>query len=407
MPQDIYSNYKQILNSLGVPVTFLNTDYANISQVDHQLRERLGFSHSYTRFIEVLQKKASSQALLKCKDSFQLYYYFFRTADFSADGQAFFCIGPILRQEVTDEELLGILTAHRLPFHMKLDFYSYYNHVSVQENLPVFEKTLLAITSSIFSQNMSLNTLPEKALRVSLPDHLTENNIPVHIDDTIENMYKYENLIMDAVTRGDAASAIQYWYTQAQITFPPRHFAQNPLRSAKNRMIVFNVLMRKAIEKGGVHPIYLDDISSKFATRIEASTSAAELSDNLGCEMIQEYCKLVNSKVNNKYHPLIQDCILYIEQNYYRELNLTALADAHYVSRQYLSSLFKKETGINITDYIQECRMRHALDLLDNSTLTISQIAEKCGYENTAYFAKIFRKYHNVSPRDYRKNQED
>lgn len=401
MQQDPHSSFCQIVRSMGVPVALFGTDYADISQVDHRLRERFAPEQGYTKFIEVFQKKASCRSLLKIRDSFHLYYYFYNAPDFSPDGKLYFCIGPLLREEMTQPMLKEILNRHELPAETIPEFFTYYNHITINENLPALEKTLVVVASNLFHQEISLDTFSEQALKIRFSRTRPENQIV----DTIENMYRLENQMLDAIACGNAEAARHLFQMQDQLTFH-RHIAPNPLRFAKDRMIVFNVLLRKAIETGGVHPVYIDEISTRFANRIEACRSETELLMAFPNEMIEEYCRLVRTRTIRDYHPLIQNCILYIEQHYSEELNLTTLAELHYVSRQYLSSLFKKETGMNLTDYIQECQMQHALEFLNDSANTVSRAAELCGYENTAYFTKIFKKYHGITPREYRKQQK-
>lgn len=94
----------------------------------------------------------------------------------------------------------------------------------------------------------------------------------------------------------------------------------------KKRMLVFNVLLRKAIEKGGVHPIYIDNLSGRYANKIEACMSETEWQLNFPNEMIDAYCDLIKSQTVPNYHPLIQNCILYIEQHYAEMPNLSSLA---------------------------------------------------------------------------------
>ena len=72
------------------------------------------------------------------------------------------------------------------------------------------------------------------------------------------------------------------------------------------------------------------------------------------------------------------------------------------VSESYLSSLFKKETGTTITDYINSTRIRQALILLNTSSLPIGEVASRCGFLDSNYFSRIFKKQLGLSPREYR-----
>lgn len=404
MDANLLHNYRQIIQALNIPVNMFGTDYSNISRVDHELRQRIAPQQGYVRFKEVFERKSSSDEILRVRDSFRLNYYFFNAPDFSEDGKKFICIGPLIREELTDDEISRIMKTHRLPQTIYKDMLSFYNNITVYENLAGLERVLILITSALFQRPVDIGVLPEKVLEIELPGS-SPSKVSLQISDTVESMYLLENQMMDAVSIGDAETAKRLFRMQEQLTFRPRYTA-NPLRYAKNRFIVFNVLLRKAIEKGGVHPIFIDQISASFSHKIETCTSETELNRTFPENMINDYCDLVKKQTGRSYHPLIQNCILYIQQHYAENTGLSELAVANFVSRQYLSTLFKKETGKTLTAYIQECQMQHAAELLSDSSYPVTKVAGMCGYDNTAYFTKIFRKYYGVTPSQYRKSPE-
>lgn len=92
----------------------------------------------------------------------------------------------------------------------------------------------------------------------------------------------------------------------------------------------------------------------------------------------------------------------YITEHYNSELSIKELADFVHLSPEYLTRLFKKETGMTPKDYIIECRISTAKDLLANSSLPVSMIASEVGYHNFSYFAFLFKKLEQVTPREYR-----
>ena len=75
------------------------------------------------------------------------------------------------------------------------------------------------------------------------------------------------------------------------------------------------------------------------------------------------------------------------------------------LSPEYVSRLFKQETGINLVNYIQTERLQAACSMLMGSELSVSEIAARLGFDNFAYFSKLFRKHTGVSPSTYRKKE--
>lgn len=85
------------------------------------------------------------------------------------------------------------------------------------------------------------------------------------------------------------------------------------------------------------------------------------------------------------------------------DLTREQLAAEVFLNPAYLSRLFRKETGMVLTDYILQEKMRKASDLLAKTDRSVSEIADSLGYGNFSYFARLFRKVHGASPQDYRK----
>lgn len=99
---------------------------------------------------------------------------------------------------------------------------------------------------------------------------------------------------------------------------------------------------------------------------------------------------------------MIEQTQSYIRMHLQEELKLEALAARAAISSDYLSRLFKKETGVGINDFILEERMHLAAELLKTDELAISRVAYECGYDNYSYFTKVFKKKYGETPREYR-----
>jgi two-component system response regulator YesN len=91
----------------------------------------------------------------------------------------------------------------------------------------------------------------------------------------------------------------------------------------------------------------------------------------------------------------------YIDKNFFFDLSLSSLADIFHIESTYLSRAFKQETGENITNYISKIRMEKAVELIKNQKIKISEAAALVGYEDYAYFNRIFKKYTGKSPREF------
>ncbi len=97
----------------------------------------------------------------------------------------------------------------------------------------------------------------------------------------------------------------------------------------------------------------------------------------------------------------------YIHAHYGETLGIERLAGEVYLSPGYLSYIFKKETGMNLSRYIKEYRMEKAKELLRDTNMKIVKICSSVGFSNVSYFCQSFREYCGVSPEKYRKGELD
>ena len=93
----------------------------------------------------------------------------------------------------------------------------------------------------------------------------------------------------------------------------------------------------------------------------------------------------------------------YIKEHLAENLSREELADTVYLTSDYLSHLFKKETGYSLTNYIIHERIEKAKLLLAQKSMSIRDVASACGFDNVSYFSKQFRSITGMTPREYRK----
>lgn len=92
----------------------------------------------------------------------------------------------------------------------------------------------------------------------------------------------------------------------------------------------------------------------------------------------------------------------WIDQNFMKPFQLQDLADHLHLSAPYLSSLFRRELGENLTDYLTARRIKEASRLLESSSLPLDQIAYQIGIHNVSYFCQLFKKKTGETPHNFR-----
>ena len=101
-------------------------------------------------------------------------------------------------------------------------------------------------------------------------------------------------------------------------------------------------------------------------------------------------------------HREIETVKQYIYGHYGEEIGVDQLAEMVYLTPSYLSTVFKKETGQNLSKFIKQYRMEQAKDMLENTNKKIVNISNETGYPNVSYFCQSFREYYGVSPQKFR-----
>ena len=117
--------------------------------------------------------------------------------------------------------------------------------------------------------------------------------------------------------------------------------------------------------------------------------------------VLKDLITYVASYKRSKNIDVVEKVKEYIENNYMNDVSLDNLA--HYISMSsfYLSRIFSKVEGTNIREYIIKIRMEKAKSMLVEGKKSVKQISFEVGYLDQNYFSKAFKKYTNISPKDY------
>ena len=231
------------------------------------------------------------------------------------------------------------------------------------------------------------------------PNYFSENTSEV--SNLIEKRYLLEDEMLDNISRGNFEESLRLFNELQNYKITPR--SSDSFRNQQNLLIILNTLCRKILSiKNNIHPLYLDDISTKMAILINSATDEKDLK-KIPREILRKYCILATNYSLRGYSHIVQKVATYIEFHFTEEISLSLMAKKHNVSRTYLSSIFKKDTGYTLTDYLHHIRIKRSLLLIHTTTFSISQIASVCGYSDLNYFIRIFKKFNGQSPKQYSK----
>lgn len=153
-------------------------------------------------------------------------------------------------------------------------------------------------------------------------------------------------------------------------------------------------------------PVLKDNII--FASKYQDINHQLNLADTAEAvsALVNEVCTLYKEDLRDvpksNSPPALKKAIDYICENYMYRLTLDDLAGQIFLNKNYISQMFMKHLGISFGNYLESVRIYKAQELLRNTEISVTKIAEESGYTSQSYFAKAFKKRVGVSPMKYR-----
>jgi len=309
-------------------------------------------------------------------------------------------VGPVLKNIPNNAFIQEIINKYNIPITKRNHILEFYRSLTVIDYN--YHKTLGNLMVNIFSNRfMNGRQILSDTTSSTFEDYNTERH--KESDSFIELRYSNEKELLHTIEQGDKEDAIKKW---TRFQFDATHrVPNNPLRAFKNLSFAANTLFRASIERGGVHPIYIHNISDKFAILIEKATTITYL-QNLELVMVSEYCDAVKTYASHGYSPIVQRAINYINFNYDTRIGLKSISKNIFVNSSYLSKIFKSETDLTITEFINTKRVKEAKFLIEQTDISITNVAHKVGFNNHNYFSTVFKKVTSLTPSEYQRSHK-
>lgn len=179
--------------------------------------------------------------------------------------------------------------------------------------------------------------------------------------------------------------------------------SSNHLRNLKYHLIILTAMISRFCIEGGMNIEIAYTMSDIFIRKIDTASSEKALS-NIKKQVITDYTKSMHDIITrNSMSMHVSKAMDYI-QKHLTELSSTSdIAQDQDISADYLSKLFKKETGMTLTQYVlfQKCEM--AKYMLVNSNVSCTGISSFLGFASCSHFISRFKLLNNITPAQYRK----
>lgn len=400
MQVDLWKILEVFLENFNVNLTMLSSKDDDITKFDLGIRKIFGNENTYKKIAEYVCSTCKRGVLYVLRDVFEAEYCMFRIPEDAKASKNYCLIGPYQNEKADESWLNELVLSNKLPAFYMGELQEYYRAMPILLNYQEFKEYLIQMIRMLYEN--------EKKLEICYLDQFTwTEELTAHESKAeselsaqlIEERYRLENELMKAISQGNIDAALNATAKMASFRIADRF--KEASRNYRNFLVTANTLYRKAAEAGGVHPYLIDKVSTALAKKIEKICTRAEYS-HFNREMIRRYCMLVQNYSFQKYTPLVRKAMNYIELNIGKGVSLKNLAEELNVNASYLSTVFKKEIGQTVTEYINQRRVEMAILYLNTSSMQIQDIAFQVGICDVNYFSKVFKKITGMTPTKYR-----
>ena len=217
-----------------------------------------------------------------------------------------------------------------------------------------------------------------------------------NLDRSMDSLLNVEQELQDWIRKGEIEKAVENlkklekkygaepWLSQFRIKYGISSMVMRLLRDMEG-------ILSQAEYDGFINEAY------------ESYGKCDSLEDlfEISCELLRKESAYYLQETGSQ--DTVLDIIIYIKKHYQEELALQDLAERAHFSTNYLSAQIKRRTGMSYIEYLNTLRLTAARNLLLNSNMKVVDIAKKCGFNDSSYFNRIFRRIYQSSPEQYRK----
>ena len=166
--------------------------------------------------------------------------------------------------------------------------------------------------------------------------------------------------------------------------------------------MAMRTMVRRAALAAGLTPVLVDALSQEYAQKMHSTTDERKLNELID-KYIAAFCQAIRQHCQSEHSPYVNRALQYIEMHLSQPIDADTLAAFCGITRKHFTTLFRKETGKTVSQYLTDARCARAAELLENTQLLVQEISHYVGYEDTNYFARVFKNSLGLSPQDYRK----
>ncbi len=178
--------------------------------------------------------------------------------------------------------------------------------------------------------------------------------------------------------------------------------SKNPIRNERYHLVINTAIITRNCIEGGLSQEIAYTLSDMFIRRADELNDIYALRQ-LNDEMVWEFTKKMMEIRTQKVISIhVSKCIQYIYDNLHTPLTIRILSQKLQLHPSYLSTLFKKETGYSVHEFVQNTRLETAKNILLDTDYTCASIANTLCFSSQSHFVRLFREKYGITPAKFR-----
>lgn len=316
------------------------------------------------------------------------------------DRNGYCVMGPLRYKRPTRTEIENYIKKYRLDHHNYYVLNSYLTSITDEH---ASGEPFQYIFTHIYRNPVSSASALERIYLEDMPDENISVEPPVSsgmhdVDQKYEREMELRNLIGQGKRRDAGILLEQRDRTQ--------YFRHSELNSML-RLLSLNITCKQALAEAKIPAIYIEKLYASYIRDIATDINNIMKNESMiSARMLDDYCKLARDYSTQGCSRQVKKAMNYVLMNYTEKITIQSIAEYLEITPNYLSSVFKKETGSSLTSWINGVRINSSLSLLANTSLPISEIADRVGIPDYNYFSRVFQKQMGISPSQYRKDYQ-
>jgi len=317
------------------------------------------------------------------------------------DGQVI--VGPVLNFKMT-AETIGSLYRDLDIRASKDDMERYYDQLRSLNNFDYIHMSVL-LYYMLYREPITLVDILEKNERLERSsiesEHVTNQIAQRRQNNQFHTDMAVEKKIFDYIRLGQSEAVRETYHSvfkQGKLGVLSKN---SFLRSQKNLGIAVISLATRAAVEGGLFQEISYTLSDLYIQELE-ELHEWEAVGRLIEHVLVDFAKRVENAKKYRFSKPINQCLNYIFSNSYEDIPLRVLADLTSLNPEYLSTLFKKEVGVSLRQYILQSKIEEAKNLLNYTDYTMKEISSLLNFHDQSHFIKVFKKMEGITPKQFK-----